>query len=133
VPEETFEALIFDWDGTVVPDRRADATLARHYIEALCAAGVHVFVVSGTHVGNVDGQLGARPRGRGHLFLCCNRGSEVFEVRGGAPRLVHRLTAGSAEDQALDRAARETVDRLAERGLTARMVSTSSPGSSHPG
>ncbi|MGA2932146.1 MAG: hypothetical protein ABSE98_08690, partial [Acidimicrobiales bacterium] len=78
VREETYEALIFDWDGTVVPDRRADARGARSRIEALCTAGVHVVVVSGTHVENVDSQLAARPTGMGHLFLCTNRGSEVF-------------------------------------------------------
>ena len=66
--DETYEALVFDWDGTVVPDRQADARGARERIEALCDAGVHMFIVSGTHVENVDMQLKARPHGRGHLF-----------------------------------------------------------------
>ena len=44
--DETFEAIIFDWDGTAVVDRNADASGVRDRIEALCAAGVHVFVVS---------------------------------------------------------------------------------------
>ncbi|MFI5042615.1 MAG: hypothetical protein ACHQNA_12340, partial [Acidimicrobiales bacterium] len=78
--EHRFEAVIFDWDGTAVPDRRADAVPLRARIERLSAAGAHVIIVSGTHVANVDGQLGARPAGPGHLFLCLNRGSEVFEV-----------------------------------------------------
>ena len=80
--DETYEALVIDWDGTVVPDRDADAQGARERVEALSDAGVHIFIVSGTHVENVDGQLQARPQGRGHLFLCCNRGSEVFQVTG---------------------------------------------------
>ena len=122
-PDETFEAIVFDWDGTAVPDRQADAGGARDRIEALCAAGVHVFVVSGTHVGNVDGQLRARPRGRGRLHLCCNRGSEVFEVGDDGPALVFRRTATTEEDRALDRAAERTVEGLGARGLEAKVVS----------
>ena len=78
--DRTFEAIVFDWDGTAVPDRRADASAVRQRIEALLALGVDVAIVSGTHVGNVDGQLNARPHGPGRLWMCLNRGSEVFEV-----------------------------------------------------
>ena len=121
--DETYEALVFDWDGTVVPDRQADAKGARERVEALSDAGVHMFVVSGTHVENVDGQLRARPHGRGHLFFCCNRGSEVFQVTDEGPQLLYRRTASVEEDRALDLAAAQTVDRLRERGLKARIVS----------
>jgi trehalose/maltose hydrolase-like predicted phosphorylase len=121
--EETFEALIVDWDGTVVPDRQADAARTRGCIEALSAAGVHVFIVSGTHVGNVDGQLGARPQGPGQLHLCCNRGSEVFEVATGGPVLVSRRTASTEENDTLDRSAAETIERLRSRGLETALVS----------
>jgi len=123
VPDATFEALVFDWDGTVVPDRKANADAARDRIERLCAAGVHLFVVSGTHVENVDGQLKARPRGPGQLYLCCNRGSEVFEVTTTGPALVSRRNASIDEDRALDQAAAGTVERLRERGLEAMVVS----------
>ena len=37
-----FEAAVFDWDGTAVPDRRADAARVRRLVEALCASGFHV-------------------------------------------------------------------------------------------
>ena len=50
-----FEAVVFDWDGTAVPDRSADAEQVRTVIEALCAAGLEVFVVSGTNVGTWTG------------------------------------------------------------------------------
>jgi trehalose/maltose hydrolase-like predicted phosphorylase len=121
--DATFDALIFDWDGTVVPDRQADASEARARIEALCAAGVHVFVVSGTHVENIDGQLGARPLGRGRLYLCCNRGSEVFAVTDAGPTLAQRRQATTAEDRALSLAAERIVAALRARGLTAQVVS----------
>ena len=118
-----FEAAIFDWDGTAVPDRRADATRVRELVEALCASGFHVGIVSGTHVHNVDGQLGARPVGPGVLYLCLNRGSEVFSVGREGPVLVDRREATSEEDQALTAAARATVEELARRGLRTEIIS----------
>jgi trehalose/maltose hydrolase-like predicted phosphorylase len=120
---ETFEAIVFDWDGTAVADRQADASAVRDRVEALCEAGVHVIIVTGTHVGNVDDQLRARPQGRGRLHICCNRGSEVFVVTDNGPELVHRRTASPEEDLALDRAAERTVERLRTRGLEANVVS----------
>src|SRR5690348_4120255 len=86
--DRRFEAVAFDWDGTAVPDRAADATEVRDLVEQLCAVGMEIVVVSGTHVGNVDGQLLARPDGPGHLHLCLNRGSEVFVVGSDGPSLV---------------------------------------------
>jgi trehalose/maltose hydrolase-like predicted phosphorylase len=120
--DETYDALVFDWDGTVVPDRDADAKGSRARVEALSDAGAHIFIVSGTHVENIDRQLQARPHGRGHLFLCCNRGSEVFQVTGEGAQLLYRRTASVDEDRALDLAAARTVGCLRERGLEARIV-----------
>jgi trehalose/maltose hydrolase-like predicted phosphorylase len=117
-----FEAAVFDWDGTAVPDRRSDAERVRRLVEALCASGFDIGIVSGTHVGNVDGQLGARPSGPGALYLCLNRGSEVFVVEPTGPVLLHRRSATEAEEEALTAAARMTVARLAERGLQAELV-----------
>ena len=121
--ERRFEALIFDWDGTAVPDRDSDAREVRSLIEALCAHGMHIAVVAGTHVDNVDAQLGARPTGPGRLLFAVNHGSEVFAVDGQGPQLVHRREATNAEDVALDRAAALTIEQLAARGLTAEVVS----------
>src|SRR5512132_3769132 len=80
-----FEAIVFDWDGTAVPDRSADASRLRAFLEQLSDAGVHLAVVTGTHLENIDGQLHARPTGPGRLYLCLNRGSEVFAVGAGGP------------------------------------------------
>src|SRR5262245_20495989 len=120
--DRTFEAVIFDWDGTAVPDRASDASAVRDLVEALCAAGVHVEVISGTHVGNVDGQLQARPDGPGTLHLALNRGSEVFVVDPGGVELIWRRTASATEDRDLDLAADATVERLGERGIRAEVV-----------
>ena len=120
--DRRFEACVADWDGTLVPNRNADAGRVRQVIEALCAHGFDVAIITGTHVENVDGQLKARPSGPGRLLLCVNRGSEVFECRHDGPELVTRRVATPEEDARLDRAASLTVERLRARGLEATIV-----------
>jgi trehalose/maltose hydrolase-like predicted phosphorylase len=121
--DRTFEAVVFDWDGTAVPDRQADASAVRRQVEDLTRAGVHVVVVSGTHVGNIDGQLHARPVPPGSLHLCLNRGSEVFVVDDNGPRLAWRRETSPLEEAGLDAAAARTIELLGARGLTAEVVS----------
>jgi hypothetical protein len=118
-----FEAVIFDWDGTAVPDRRAGTTALRRLITALCGRGMELAVVTGTHADNIDAQLRTRPPGPGRLHLCVNRGSEVYAVERDGLRLLFRRTATPAEDAALTKAATRTVEALRERGLEARIVS----------
>jgi trehalose/maltose hydrolase-like predicted phosphorylase len=121
--DRRFEAILFDWDGTAVPDRQADAGKLRRLVDALCGRGMDLGVVTGTHVVNVDSQLRARPAGPGRLYLCMNRGSEVFTADAEGLRLVTRREATPEEDAALDAAAEATVALLAERGLRAEIVS----------
>ena len=49
--DRRFEAVVFDWDGTAVPDREADASVLRELVEELCALGLDLAVITGTHVG----------------------------------------------------------------------------------
>ena len=119
-----FEAVVFDWDGTAVPDRQADAHALRAVVEELSALGMHLAVVSGTHLGNVDPQLRARPPGPGELWLALNRGSELYRVGPDGPVLLERREATPAEDAALTDAAERTVAALARRGLAAEIVSS---------
>jgi trehalose/maltose hydrolase-like predicted phosphorylase len=121
--DRRFEAVVFDWDGTAVPDRQSDATRVRALIEELCGLGLDFAVITGTHIGNVDGQLSARPGGPGRLYLCMNRGSEVFLADADGVRLLERREATADEDAALDAAAQNTVAKLAARGLRAEIVS----------
>ncbi len=121
--DRRFEAAIFDWDGTAVPDRSADAGELRALVEQLCEEGFDLVVVTGTHVGNVDGQLGARPAGPGRLYLCVNRGSEVYAAGEHGLELVYRREATAAEEAALDAAAAATVEELGRHGLAAAVVS----------
>jgi trehalose/maltose hydrolase-like predicted phosphorylase len=118
--DRTFEAIIFDWDGMSErgdrsPARRRDVAAVRSRVEALCAAGVHVFLVSDIDVATVDRQLRARPAGPGRLHLCLGHGSEVYGVDGDGPELRWRRTASENEATALDGAANGVVERLSVR------------------
>ena len=121
--DRRFEAVVFDWDGTAVPDRKADAAALRALVEQLSEGGLDLAVITGTHVDNVDGQLGARPPGPGRLFFCVNRGSEVYEADADGLRLVARREASDDENAALDAAAAATVAELRRRGVDAAIVS----------
>ncbi len=121
--ETTFEAVVFDWDGAAAPDRPGDAAVVRARVEALCTAGVHVVVVSGTHVGDIDRRLAARPAGPGRLHLCLGRGSDVYEVTGDGPAVTWQRTDTPDESRRLDRAAALTVERLRAAGTDAAVVS----------
>ena len=121
--DRRFEAVVFDWDGTAVPDRAAPADELRGLVEELCTRGLNLIVITGTHVGNVDGQLQARPSGPGRLYFCVNRGSEVFQADEDGLRLVERREATAEENAALDAAAEATVTELARRGIAAEIVS----------
>jgi trehalose/maltose hydrolase-like predicted phosphorylase len=78
---------------------------------ALSSSGFDVAIVSGTRLGNVDGQLAARPTG-----------PEVFAVGPDGPSLMYRRTATAGEDEALTTAARLAVSRLKKHKLRATIV-----------
>lgn len=117
-----FAVIAFDWDGTAVADRGADASAVRGRIERLTALGVDVAVVSGTNVRNVDGQLGARPGAEGRLFMYLSRGSEVYVIGPKGPRLLQRRRATTAEEDQLTAAAEALRDRLVAHGLEIAIV-----------
>jgi trehalose/maltose hydrolase-like predicted phosphorylase len=121
--DRRFEAVVFDWYGTAVPDRRADADELRVLVEELCALGLDLVVITDTQVGIVDRQLGARPRGPGRLYFCVNGGSEVYGVNPDGIELLYRCQATPDEESALDAAATATVAELSRRGLGAEVVS----------
>jgi trehalose/maltose hydrolase-like predicted phosphorylase len=127
--EETFAAIIIDWDALGVSDRNDVATTMRVLVEALCAAGSHIFIVSATDASDLDVQVAARPAGRGRLFLYGLRSSEVFEAMSDGPAvLVHRRAATAEEDRALDRAVKFTCDQLRRRDLIVESATTRTNG-----
>ncbi len=119
--EATFEAIVCAWEGTAIADRTSDGTEIRRRVEALCAAGVHVFLVSQGDVADVDAQLGARSEGPGRLHLCVNRGAEVFEAGAGPPERRWQRTSEIGSTDTSD-SARWAARWLAERGITGRLI-----------
>ncbi len=106
-----------------MPDRGADGAPLRAAVEAACALGLDLAVVSGGDVQSIDGQLGARPRGPGELHLLPNHGSEVFRASVEGVELLARQTASAAQEAALDRAAELAVAGYGALGLHTRIVS----------
>lgn len=109
-----FRLIAFDWDGTAVPDRGADAARVVALIDRLLSAGARIAIVTGTHFGNVARQLGSgiHASHARRLLVCTNRGSEAFGFdHRGAPELLFQRRATAEEDRALD----ATVDMAKER------------------
>jgi trehalose/maltose hydrolase-like predicted phosphorylase len=121
--DRRFEAAVFDWYGTAVADRKADAGDLRELLNTLLEAGFDLALITGTHIGNIDKQLGLRPHGPGRIIVACNRGSEVFDLTAIGPVARGRRIASDEEKKLLDLAAELTVAALAERGLPVSVVS----------
>jgi trehalose/maltose hydrolase-like predicted phosphorylase len=68
--DATFAAVAFDWAIVEVSDRPAEADDVRARIEALHAAGVHVFVFGDGTLNDVDTTLRSRRNGPGRLQVC---------------------------------------------------------------
>ena len=103
-----FELLVFDWDGTAVPDRATAVPELNAALNALLGLGVWLCPVTGTNVDNLDRQslLSIAPEARRHLHVCTNRGSEVFAYDHAGTRVTaYRRRATAAEDRALTLAA----------------------------
>ena len=86
IPElnHPFRAIIFDWDGTAVTDRKADASVLVGIAQQLLDLHVWIVVVTGTNFNNIDAQFCQHitPKKRHHLIICVNRGSEVYGFDG---------------------------------------------------
>ncbi|MCM2279840.1 MAG: glycoside hydrolase family 65 protein [Oligoflexia bacterium] len=113
-----FSMIAFDWDGTAVMNRHADATEARQAIERLLTLGVLTVVVTGTHRGHLDRQFAsAIPAHLRHrLYLATNRGSEVYGYsQEGDSRLLWSRQATALEEKLLDDTALEVKRLIGER------------------
>jgi hydroxymethylpyrimidine pyrophosphatase-like HAD family hydrolase len=120
-----FDLIIFDWDGTAVPDRAAAVPELTASLEALLELGTWLCPVTGTHVGNLERQslLSIAPATRRRLYVCTNRGSEVFAYDDAGARITAYLRrASGAEDRALTLAADELQRRLRDRRLQTAAV-----------
>ena len=110
--EETFAAIVIDWDA-LATNGQFDAAMTMRFLTELCVAGTHVFLVSSSDVGDLKSMLGARPTGGGHLFLYDIRSSAVFEAMSeGRLVLTHRHLATREEGRTLNRAVALACEQL---------------------
>src|SRR5437016_2634145 len=56
--ERPFRFIVFDWDGTAVVSRSADATRVVGLLDRLLERGARIAIVTGTKLENVTHQLG---------------------------------------------------------------------------
>ncbi|MEW5866445.1 MAG: hypothetical protein AB1774_06235 [Bacillota bacterium] len=124
--KRAFRIIAFDWDGTAVPSRRhpADEVIAR--VNPLLRADIRCVVITGTNFPNIDSQFTSRldPHSRRHVYVCANRGSEVFGFdEAGETVVLHRREATPEENRAMDEVATGARDELRERyGLVTEVI-----------
>ena len=110
-----FSLIAFDWDGTALSHRAADAARLGAAMDRLLRAGAWLCVLTGTRFAHVDGALAGHLRGPhvARLLVATNRGSELYGYDASAePVLLHRRVATPAENAALDRIAEVVASEL---------------------
>lgn len=115
--DKAFRIIAFDWDGTAVESRRHGVDHLLPRLEALLAANVVLVIITGTNFDNIDRQFASlvNPALRHNLYVCTNRGSEVFGFdKEGCTLLLHRRLASPEEDAAMDEIALTVQRRLAQ-------------------
>jgi trehalose/maltose hydrolase-like predicted phosphorylase/hydroxymethylpyrimidine pyrophosphatase-like HAD family hydrolase len=103
-----FRIIVFDWDGTAVKDRQADARGVASAIKQLLDLEVLVVVITGTNFDNINHQFTSLIHGpyKRNLFVCANRGSEVYSFdSSGRSILLRRREATEEEERLLDEVA----------------------------
>ena len=75
-----FRIVAFDWDGTAVENRQADAGPVTERLEKLLKLGVYIVVITGTNFNNINKQFCRLITGphKQKLYVLTNRGSEVY-------------------------------------------------------
>jgi len=106
-----FKLIAFDWDGTAVMNRNADASFITSKIEELLKIGIFIVVITGTNFSNIDRQFSTIIKGshKQYLYICTNRGSEVFGFsKDSNVVLLYRRIATEQENLLLNKAAEKT-------------------------
>ncbi len=102
---KAYRIIVFDWDGTAVKDRAADARPVARALQDLLQLDVYVVVVTGTNYDNIERQFAryiSGPRKR-NLYICTNRGSEVYGFDAHSELfLLYLREATDVENRALD-------------------------------
>ena len=122
--DRRFDAVMFDWDGTAVPDRRADATELRVLVETALrarAASSRSPAAPTSRTSTISSAPGRPARVGCWWTRIAARSSGRSRTAG--PVLLQRRETRPGEDEALDRAAAAIVAELAGAGLATGEVS----------
>jgi hydroxymethylpyrimidine pyrophosphatase-like HAD family hydrolase len=124
--QRPFSLIIFDWDGTAVPDRHTPTPDLNRVLETLLLQRVWIAPVTGTKVENLEqhslSMLSPRARA-GNLVVCTNRGSEVWVYNpDGTRRTTWSRVSTETEERQLSAAAEALQRRLRERGLETAII-----------
>ena len=121
-----FELIIFDWDGTAVPNRVTPVPELTQALQQLLLQGVWIAPVTGTNVDNLERQslLLISPEARSkNLIVCTNRGSEVWEYDGEGKRYSRwQRLATETEERQMSAAAEELQRQLLARGMETQII-----------
>lgn len=116
--EHPYKIIAFDWDGTAVTDRRADAAPVAAATYDLLKLDVLVVVITGTNFGNINRQFCSLISGpcKRNLYVCANRGSEVYGFKeDGSNVLLFRREATAVENKLLNHIAEAVKDDIESR------------------
>lgn len=121
-----YDLIIFDWDGTAVPDRESPIPdLLAALNRVLKDATIVCVVVTGTNAQNIldQGLSQLTCQAKQSLYLCTNRGSEVWGFNpSGVSTQLYKRQATSAENHALDHAAISLQRDIEARGVKSEVV-----------
>jgi hydroxymethylpyrimidine pyrophosphatase-like HAD family hydrolase len=113
--DKPFSLIAFDWDGTAVPNRQADAEAVTRLITELLTIPVTICIITGTNAPNIQKQINPHlvlPN-NAPLYLLTNRGSEVYSVSSEGHWQVEDIReATPMENRQLDEAAQRLVTML---------------------
>ena len=108
---QSFRIIAFDWDGTAIISRKEDISELIIALKKLLKQGIYLAVITGTNFENIDKQFSSHITGfcKKNLFICTNRGSEVFGFyENFQPVLLYRLNISDEENRLLDKTAEKT-------------------------
>jgi hydroxymethylpyrimidine pyrophosphatase-like HAD family hydrolase len=119
--------IIFDWDGTAVPDRHSPIGDLQSALERILKEGALCAIVTGTNLDTIlkQGIETLTCVAKQGLHICTNRGSEVYDFNSlGNPRLIFRRQATASENLSLDNAARGLHNRIQtqDKGMKTEVI-----------
>ncbi len=118
IRRHAYKVIIFDWDGTAVKDRASDASEIISVLEELLKLETYIVVITGTNLNNIDRQFSSKINGphKRNLFICANRGSEVFGFDQYSKPVIHfRREAEEEENELLDKVAEAVKKDIEDR------------------